>query len=386
MYIAQDLIPPIASNHNSNESPVISPRASFIQQSGGGGNRERSHSIASNHSSPQNIQQQQQQPAPQTQSAPQQKNPIRALQFSQCGLFLASGGLDGVVRIWKVKGAQVPVNARGSHNRDTDTNSIAKWDTPSRRRLWVFDPVPVREYRAHTASILCLTWSKNMFLLSSAMDNTVRLWHVSRNNCIWVFRHPDSVPSVSFHPMDDRFFLSGCLDGRIRLWNIAMHKTVKWNEMENGHLITAVNFIGKDGGIAAAGSERGICQLFKTDGLVYDTHLNVRSTRGKNSVGSKITGIEIMPTLKNNSNNNNSNLISGAASVIKSHFEDKILITTNDSRIRLYNMTDKTLERKYKGHSNTCRQIKASFSDDGKYIICGSDDFGIYIWDVEDGE
>lgn len=42
----------------------------------------------------------------------------------------------------------------------------------------------------------------------------------------------------------------------------------------------------------------------------------------------------------------------------------KVLITSNDSRIRLYNLRDKVLEMKFKGHENTSSQLRASFSDD----------------------
>ena len=65
--------------------------------------------------------------------------------------------------------------------------------------------------------------------------------------------------------------------------------------------------------------------------------INVRSTRGRNSKGSKITGIEVL--------NND---------------ENKILITSNDSRIRLYDLRDLSLVCKYRGFSNSTVHIKAS--------------------------
>lgn len=61
---------------------------------------------------------------------------------------------------------------------------------------------------------------QNNFLLSSSMDKTVRLWHVSRNECLCAFQHLDFVTSIAFHPKDDRFFLSGSLDCKLRLWNV----------------------------------------------------------------------------------------------------------------------------------------------------------------------
>lgn len=55
------------------------------------------------------------------------------------------------------------------------------------------------------------------------MDKTVRLWHVSRSECLCAFQHLDFVTSIAFHPKDDRFFLSGSLDCKLRLWNVSSH-------------------------------------------------------------------------------------------------------------------------------------------------------------------
>ena len=48
--------------------------------------------------------------------------------------------------------------------------------------------------------------------------------------------------------------------------------------------------------------------------------------------------------------------------------------------MRLYNLKDHSLTCKYKGCINTSSQIKAAFSRDGQYIISGSEDNFVYIW------
>lgn len=63
--------------------------------------------------------------------------------------------------------------------------------------------------------------------------------------------------------------------------------------------------------------------------------------------------------------------------------EEKILISTNDSRLRLYTLRDKTIISKFVGHTNDSSQIRATFSDDGEYIISGSEDNKVFIWSVE---
>lgn len=219
-----------------------------------------------------------------------------------------------------------------------------------------FMPKPFCTYTGHTSDLLDVSWSKNYFILSSSMDKTVRLWHISRRECLCCFQHIDFVTAIAFHPRDDRYFLSGSLDGKLRLWNIPDKKVALWNEVDGQtKLITAANFC-ENGKFAVVGSYDGRCLFYTTDQLKYHTQIHVRSTRGKNSTGRKISGIEPLPG------------------------EDKILVTSNDSRIRLYDLRDLNLSCKYKGYVNASSQIKASFSHDGKYIISGSENQCIYIW------
>jgi len=166
----------------------------------------------------------------------------------------------------------------------------------------------------------------------------------------------DFVTAIAFHPRDDRYFLSGSLDGKLRLWNIPDKKVALWNEIEGvgSRLITTANFC-MNGKLAVAGTYDGRCIFYETEHLKYHTQIHVRSRHGKNR-GRKISGVEPLPG------------------------EDKLLVTSNDSRVRMYNLKDHSLSCKYKGGLNTSSQIKATFSRDGQYIISGSEDNYVYIW------
>ncbi|KAI8890219.1 WD40 repeat-like protein [Backusella circina FSU 941] len=264
------------------------------------------------------------------------------LKFSKDGRYLASAGQSCVVHIWRLVFHQ-------------ENEGIS-----------VLDETPFKEYRGHSADILDLAWSKNNFLLSSSMDNTVRLWHIEKNVCLCVFRHLNFVTSIQFHPKDDRFFLSGSMDGRVRIWNIPEKSVAFWNEIPGERFVTAVGFT-LDGKMVTAGSHDGHVYFFETQGLKYNTQISVVNDNGRNSSyskkGPKITGIEVMPGMPPG--------------------EEKILVSSNDSKMRLYNMKDKSLMFKYKGVVNSSLQIKANFSDDGQYIISGSEDCHVYIWRTE---
>ncbi|CAF2557183.1 unnamed protein product [Rotaria sp. Silwood2] len=323
--------------------------------------------------------------------------PIWCMKFSPDGYLLATGGQDCLLKIWALKAARPHFDdfSRLTSNPSKQQSEIL------RNRFYEFhhnilsEPItptnnaklglnemqvplyakPFSELVGHQAPVLDVAWSKSLFLLSSSMDKTVRLWHLTRLECLCYFLHVDFVSAIAFHPRDDRYFVSASLDGHVRLWNIPDKRVVHWTLIPaqassqitaaEANLITAVNFC-DDGRKVTVGTFDGRF-LFYTDSLQYDTVINIgdkdasRSNRSRRRrKPSKLTGIESM-------NSNNS----------------KVLITSNDSRIRLYNIRSKEIERKYRGYSNQSSQIRASFSYDDRYIISGSEDCWFYIWRTE---
>lgn len=303
------------------------------------------------------------------------KEAIWCMKWSSCGQLLAAGGGDHLIRIyccpkaWKYF-SQLRVKASGQHisptpseDRDSahsnvkrSTSFLSTEDTSINE-----DPLLLFSiYQGHTADILDVAWSKNHFLLSSSMDKTVRLWHVTRVECLCTFFHADFVSTAQFHPHDDRYFVSGSLDGKLRLWNIPDKKVTMWNEVmslpakdseQPTHgLITASAFV-QNGKFAVIGTYDGRIIFYSTEQLKFFTQLHV----GKHHEKIKITGIESVD-------------------------DTKILVTTNDSRVRLYDLRDLSLVCKYKGCTNISSQIRATVSPDNKYIVCGSENSSFYIW------
>ncbi|KAL0081595.1 WD40-repeat-containing domain protein, partial [Phycomyces blakesleeanus] len=235
---------------------------------------------------------------------------VWTMKFSKDGQYMASGGKLCIVYVWKVL----------SSPDKLEDNSIK-----------VFEQVPFRKYCGHTSDVLDISWSKSNFLLSCSMDKTVRLWHVTREECLCVFKHLDIVTGIDFHPRDDRYFLSGSLDCKVRLWSIPDKNVSFWNELPSGQMITAVGFT-RDGNTACVGSYIGCLFFYETQGLKYNTQISLKTKKGRK--GKKITGIKSMPGC---------------------HPGQDMLLTN-------------------------CIKIS---SDDGQYIVCGSENFNVYIWKTE---
>ena len=223
--------------------------------------------------------------------------------------------------------------------------------------LPLFEATPYRVFTGHESDVIDLAWSKHNFLVTASMDKTARLWHVTKTECLCTFQHPDVVTCVAMHPQDDALFVSGSLDEKLRVWNIRERRVVQY--AETGGFVTSASFA-NHGKTIITGSFSGKCNFYQTQGLRYVTQLHVRSHKGKNKKGHKITGIEVSPR------------------------GDKILVTSTDSRVRLYHLKGFSQALKYKGFDNSRgSRIKATFSGQGDFIICGSEDSAVYIWDVD---
>ena len=334
---------------------------------------------------------------------------VWCMKFSYCGAFLASAGQDTTVRVWKLlpqyvteesvtttttttststttttgaekrrvdrsgtdamndgensdpnKGSGAPADIVGDDEddvcgtgRSATSAGSSSASTPGSSRRY-FQDQPHRTYVGHKADVLDLCWSKSQFLLSSSMDKSVRLWHISMDGCLRIFSHNDFVTAIDFNPADDKFFLSGSLDEKLRIWNIPDHAVA--DSVDVHEMVTSACY-SSDGKQAIVGSYRGKCRFYSAENakLEYVTQIEVRNTRGKNSRGKKITGLQVMP-----------------------NDPKKLLVTSNDSRVRIFDGYN--LRCKYKGLKNSNSQIRASFNAVGDFIICGSEDGCVYIW------
>mmetsp|Transcript_12923 Transcript_12923/g.26056 ORF Transcript_12923/g.26056 Transcript_12923/m.26056 type:complete len:1099 (+) Transcript_12923:86-3382(+) len=335
--------------------------------------------------------------------------------FSNDGSFLATGGEDGNVTIWAVSPKSKKLHpkgvpTRGGENQNEDENNEEEQAPPLSfvglgpelaTNLEIISSEPVQRYRDHTADVIDLSWSHTNFLLTASVDKSVRLYHFSKSNCLHLFKHANLVASVDFHPLDDRYFISGGLDKKLRLWNITDGRVKDWAQAPE--VITSTRFT-PDGKYAVAGLLRGQVYLYEADGLKYYTQIACRNRSGKNRKGKKVTGISFLREVDDKSERSEehhpslterlsetgrsvANLVAtkvlGNPEALSTRRTDRMLVSTNDSRVRLYGLNDFCMIRKYKGHTNNSMQIRARVSESGSHIACGSESGHCFIWDVD---
>lgn len=337
------------------------------------------------------------------------KKAIWTCQFSLDGKYMATGSKDGTVKILKVIGSPVErwemdnigetekasrvkkmlrmkqIAASSTFNKLNSgqvEDDIAKLENTNQEadesaNLYapVFHPSPFKVFKEHQSDVLDLDWSKNNFLLTASMDNTVRLWHLDRKESLRSFQHADFVTGVKFHPSDDRFFVTSCLDHKCRLWSI-IDNEVSY-EYDCDDIITTIEISKGDGKYTIIGTFNGFVHVLLTKELTHiltfhvldkeiKSHDSGAGSLPKKSNGPRITGIELI------------------------RLPEKpltLMITSNDSRIRLFDMEKKKLTEFLKGFHSGASQHKAFFSDynNEPTIMCSSDDHWLYAWKVRTG-
>lgn len=192
------------------------------------------------------------------------------MRFSSNNKYLATGGGDCILRIWRVLDPE---------------------NSPDPMQL--FSNKPFREYVGHERDIVDISWcSANPDMLATAShDKTAIIWNVRDTKPKQIFSMPSMVTSISFKPGSDETFATGSFDKMARVWSLKHTKVVDWAETPSN--ITALSY-SLDGERLVVGTLKGICIVFdtSTQKLMQLSTITVKNRRGKFSNGRKVTEIK----------------------------------------------------------------------------------------------
>jgi WD40 repeat protein len=250
---------------------------------------------------------------------------IRCIASSHDGFYIATGGEDGVVIVYLFSGFL----------------SIA------------------RKVAGHSADITCMTFSCDDIIISASLDGTVRLWHASHPRELGIFKHDEAVIAVAVHPTNSSLFLACTFGNVVLVWSIRDNEILQTLQFVSPPTAAAFS---PDGRRVAIGCYNGACFVYSLPDYRYVTQFIAGPRRKKKTSSEKVTSIVFVSA-------------------------SQFLISTNDSRIRLYSSDNFSVIRKYVGHVAEDAHQKLTLSPDKSSMMIASEENGaVLIWPIDHEE
>ena len=269
---------------------------------------------------------------------------VKSVAFSSDGTILASGALDGTVKLWDVETYKNIATLKG--------HAV---------------PENIAILGGHAVPVASVAFSPDDTILASgALDGTVKLWDVETYKNIATlgegeYRRGWWTP-VSFSP-DDTILAFGARNGIIQLWDVETQKNITafgadpdnaWGDPDG---IVSMSF-SPDGTTLAAGTSNSIIKLWDVPTRTNTT--TFPSVTEAVSLGSLIPGVFV-------------------PNAYISFSPDGILIaSTIDEGVALWN-TETSTHHTLFGHTDVV--LSVSFSGDGSLLATGALDGTVRLWD-----
>ena len=275
---------------------------------------------------------------------------IFSMNFNETGNLMASSNQNHCIEIWDLKTKKLIQNISSHSEIVTDTQFF------------------------HGAE-------DNECFLTCSLDKTIKLWKNYKNVHTFM-EHSDWVRCISIR-QDNQQFLSGCVSSVVKLWDIPTQRVIGSviNQNEDQNVLKTVNslsFLNKNNNLFLVGLRSGEVKIFDT----RMQNKNDNFTKNMGLIQSFKAHYKKLNTAKINQT-------------------DRYLLTSSrDSLLRLWDMRklpmeneneenikkNKNNKNEYNKHKCVGYNIECNFYNNEQYIITGSENSHIYIYDILDNE
>ncbi len=271
---------------------------------------------------------------------------VACLRISPDDCFIATGTMEGVVRIWSIAG-ELKHTLRG-----------------------------------HEGDIAALDWAPGGdYLVSGSGDRTARLWDRQGQLRATLVGHSDALRHVQFSPTEDRI-LTTSRDKTLRLWNFEGEEVVRYQG--HRHWVKNGEF-SADGQQILSSSRDGTVRLWDLKGEViqiFEGHQGWVRNAKFSPDGQRVLTASADKTARI------WDLSGHCLAILKGHRKwvrdaqwspdgDLIITASSDGTARLWNLEGKTLGV-LQGHNHSI--FDAFFSPDGQRIVTLATDGSVRLW------
>lgn len=264
------------------------------------------------------------------------KSPLNSIKICPDGTKFATASSDSIIRIYSLSDGSLESELHGHTKGISDIafspinpNILASCSDDFTIRLWSISKQKcIKIFKKHTYHVTTLKFiSKGNLLISGSADETITIWDLSTGKSLKTLAaHSDPVSSLALTP-DDTLIISASYDGLMRLF-----------DLESG-------------------------QCLKT--LVYNSASHGTATASTNDVVNfPISAVEISPNGK------------------------YILSSSLDGKLRLWDYMGNKVIKTYLGKNLS---VSEKYNCDARFItatsepiiVSGSDSSGLLFWDVQ---
>jgi WD40 repeat protein len=279
------------------------------------------------------------------------------VKFSPDGQVLATGDMDGEVRLWRVADGKNLLTCK-EHTSwvwsiafSPNGHIIASGSDDKTVKLWdVSTGQCYLTLRGHNQQVWSVAFSPDGHIIASASeDQTVKLWDIKTGECVQTLEgHTNWVRSVAFSP-DGKRLASGSDDHTVKLWDLKTGKSCQTLQEHTAQVWSVAYSC--DGHIIASSSSDRTVKLW---------HIQ--------------TG-ECLKTLQGHTN--------WVRAVTFSPNGDILASGSEDHTVKLWDVSTGQCCQTLKGHGNWVRSV--AFSPDGQTLASGSGDHTVKLWHVRSG-
>jgi len=324
---------------------------------------------------------------------------VNSVAFSADSKTLASGSMDGTIRLWDVASGQELKTLKG-HSSDVnsvaftpDGKTLASASDDNTIKLWdVVLGQELKTLKVDLNPVVSMAFSpdgKTLVSVCGVFNRIIKLWDVSSGQEVKTLKGHSGVTSFAFSP-DGKMLASGSWDGTIKLWDALSGQ--EWKTLD-GHsgLVTSLVFR-RDGKTLASGCGHTI----KLWNVAVGQEL--KTLKGHSSNISSVVFSFDGKTLASRSDDNTIKLWDVAAGqelkTLKAYSSNRLSFAFSpdgkmfasgvDNTIKLSDVPSGEELKTLKGHSSFVFSV--AFSPDGKTLASGSSDDTVKLLDIASGQ